>query len=234
MNSTFEFGWFSETTHLRLGCKIIRFWEDEWFGTVAFQHLYPDLFNVVLDKFVSVPNAWLWMEGVWRWDWAWGDALFGENRASLEDMQLILLIVSPISESSNSWAWSTDLKPDFSVKSAYAFALNHFFAPSVVYQAAICFKKLWLATIPSKVSIFIWRAFYDRLPTRHLLSRHGIISGDHNSSYVFCFLAEESSCHLFFHCTFAENVWRSISSWVGLFGFCMSLFFIISYQMVLT
>lgn len=75
--------------------------------------------------------------------------------------------------------WMPNRKGDFSVKSVYFFAksfyLNNTPPTSKPYINNKSFWKfIWSSSLPIWVSVSIWRAFRDRIPTRSNLSKKGI------------------------------------------------------------
>lgn len=77
-------------------------------------------------------------------------------------------------------------------------------------------KVLWVAKIPPKVKVFVWKLFQDRLPTRWQLALRGIISSprDKVCVCVFCFRHEESIDHVMVNYSAAMGVWQKIKSWL--------------------
>ncbi|XP_071738617.1 uncharacterized protein [Rutidosis leptorrhynchoides] len=70
----------------------------------------------------------------------------------------------------------------------------------------------WLAFLPGKVNIFLWRLIRDRLPHRLNLSSRGLAI--QSISCGFCNQGVESLDHLFFSCSYAREVWRAVFIWV--------------------
>lgn len=75
-----------------------------------------------------------------------------------------------------------------------------------------------LNTIPTKVGVFGWRFFLNRLPTRDVLIARGILSGAFVSYCPMCFVEDETSDHLFFGCRFAKSLWKGVNDWLGVEG----------------
>ncbi|KAK3193931.1 hypothetical protein Dsin_025241 [Dipteronia sinensis] len=73
--------------------------------------------------------------------------------------------------------WHFDKKGEFTVKSAYRFALN-------LHQGSVAsssigappwWKRLWYFQIPDKVRIFSWKAFKNILPSKFFLWKMGSV-----------------------------------------------------------
>lgn len=65
--------------------------------------------------------------------------------------------------------------------------------------------------IPSKINSCIWRAFFDRLPTRAKLVNRGVTLTPH--SCVICDSAPEDLKHCFFECQKVLPIWLKIWIW---------------------
>jgi len=64
--------------------------------------------------------------------------------------------------------------------------------------------------------LFVWRLFWDRLPTKDNLFRQGVL--DQNSlDCITGYGSAESAAHLFLHCNFFGSVWHFIYGWLGIY-----------------
>ena len=66
-------------------------------------------------------------------------------------------------------------------------------------------QVIWKVRTPHKVNLFVWKLMHDCLPTFLALKNRGIC---HHSTCPFCNEEEESSSHLFLHCTFTRACWH--------------------------
>jgi len=73
---------------------------------------------------------------------------------------------------------------------------------------------LWRKDIPLKVSVFAWRIFHNRLPTKENLFRRGIFQHDAQMCVTGCGLVE-SYVHLFLHFNVFGQVWQLVRHWFG-------------------
>jgi len=71
------------------------------------------------------------------------------------------------------------------------------------------FEYIWKSKAPLKVVAFVWKLLHDRIPTRCNLARHNCISPE-----ATCGSAEESTNHLFLHCSFTASVWVNVMRWL--------------------
>ena len=76
-------------------------------------------------------------------------------------------------------------------------------AISLPWAAAI-----WKSCIPPSHSFILWRIMHGKMPTDENLRRRGCIIV---SICSFCLGTDETSAHLFLHCSFATNLWL----WLG-------------------
>nr|KYP60907.1 hypothetical protein KK1_023327 [Cajanus cajan] len=75
----------------------------------------------------------------------------------------------------------------------------------------------FLNCVPSKASCFAWRLMLDRIPTKvNLAKRNLLLSSD--SGCVWSNQGLDTSCHIFFECSFAYQVWMLCLEWCGLFA----------------
>ena len=72
----------------------------------------------------------------------------------------------------------------------------------------------WRIKIPSKIAVFVWRLFRDRLPTRKNLQRRQVQITD--MSCPFCRSVEEETSHLFIHCIKIQPIWWETMSWMNI------------------
>ena len=74
--------------------------------------------------------------------------------------------------------------------------------------------ELWKLKIPSKIAVFAWRLFRDRLPTKKNLQRRQVQIMD--LSCPFCGCMEEEAAHLFLHCAKIHPIWWETMSWMNI------------------
>jgi len=71
---------------------------------------------------------------------------------------------------------------------------------------------MWLKAVPLKVSIFVWRLFLNRIPTRDKLFQRRVLAESDQSCVANCGLNEDIN-HLFLNCGF---LWRYPTAYCGL------------------
>ena len=67
------------------------------------------------------------------------------------------------------------------------------------------YVELWKLKIPSKIVVFVWRLFTNRLPRKKNLQRRQVQLMD--LSCPFCGCMEEETSHLFIHCLKIQPIW---------------------------
>lgn len=73
-------------------------------------------------------------------------------------------------------------------------------------------SKIWRCDVPTKATVLAWRALINKLPTRGVLARRGIVTTDHETCCVLCFT--ETINHLLCSCTISQGIWESIVRWM--------------------
>ena len=75
-------------------------------------------------------------------------------------------------------------------------------------------QQIWHKDIPLKVSIFVWRILENRLPTKDILCRCGVLL-DEDSPCVCGCGGVKSVHHLFLNCNIFGSLWYLFHDWVG-------------------
>nr|KYP51226.1 Putative ribonuclease H protein At1g65750 family [Cajanus cajan] len=114
-------------------------------------------------------------------------------------------------EAESGWNWS-DPSGLYSVKSGYYIIVNASISAEIPLH-----KFIWCRLVPSKVSCFAWRVMLDRIPTKVNLAKRNLLLSS-NSGCVWCNQGLDTSCHIFFECSFAYQVWMLCLEWCGLFA----------------
>jgi len=74
---------------------------------------------------------------------------------------------------------------------------------------------VWLKHVPLKVSVFVWRLFRNRLPTKDKLIRRMVLRQDDNNCVGGCGSPETAVHFILRHDTFG-SLWHLIYKWVGI------------------
>ncbi|GJS60496.1 RNA-directed DNA polymerase, eukaryota, reverse transcriptase zinc-binding domain protein [Tanacetum coccineum] len=184
-------------------CKIVvgngntfKFWHDKWYGGVCFKDKFHRCFNLELQKDISVA---LKLQSP---DLA--SSFRRRPRSGIEESQFLelqqLLSSVVLSSANDRWTWTLNGHGNFSVKSAREVIDKHVL---IISQS----PTRWSKVLPIKLTVFLWRMFLDKLPTRANLS---IRSLDIPCTLCpNCKVGVETSNHLFFR---VPNGFGSVSS----------------------
>ncbi|GKD98236.1 RNA-directed DNA polymerase, eukaryota, reverse transcriptase zinc-binding domain protein [Tanacetum coccineum] len=130
----------------------------------------------------------------------------GHTESKLHSLQSELAVVT-LSSSHDSWKWHIGNDGSFFVASTRTH-IDHYMLPSLTSTTT------WIACLPRKVNIFLWRFNLDRLPHRLNLSKHGIEIG-----FILCPICNnnmEPAEHIFFACEIAAQIWHMIRVWCNI------------------
>ncbi|XP_039042960.1 uncharacterized protein LOC120182004 [Hibiscus syriacus] len=75
------------------------------------------------------------------------------------------------------------------------------------------YRLIWFPAHVPKFSVVAWMVLLDRLPTKDILVRFGIVT---DNLYGLCGASQETRNHLFLECFYACEVWRAIMNSCGL------------------
>ncbi|GKC61171.1 RNA-directed DNA polymerase, eukaryota, reverse transcriptase zinc-binding domain protein, partial [Tanacetum coccineum] len=171
----------------------IRFWKDLWFGEEHLCTRYNRLFRLDLNEDCLLCERF--NEGSSNWQ-RLRPITSGRTESKLHSFQSELAVVT-LSSSYDSWKWNIRNDGSFSVASTQTH-IDHYMLPSLTSTTT------WIACLPRKVNIFLWRFNLDRLPHRLNLSKHGIKIGS-----IICPICNnnmESAEHIFFSCKMAAQI----------------------------
>ena len=202
-------GWFSESVVRRVGDgEATLFWHDRWCGDVALRERFSKLFDLALNKSITVKDMFLhgWGEGGggWQWRgrlWVWEEDLLAECRLLLSDVSL-----QPLSY--DVWQWLPDPSGGYSVRGVYVMLTSQE-NPQVLQNT----KLIWHKQIPLNVSIFAWRLLRDHLPTKSNLASRGVIDTEAYQCVSSCGQVEDAR-HLFLLCPCLGSLWPLVRSWM--------------------
>ncbi|XP_071707980.1 uncharacterized protein [Rutidosis leptorrhynchoides] len=172
-----------------------------WFGDMPICISHNRLFHLERERNALVANRCV--NGSFVCNWSRID-IGSQNtyvvQGLCEQMSNITLGVHP-----DCWRWTLNGDGWFYV----AFARNYIdrnLLPSSEFITE------WRNFLSGKVNIFIWRFIRDKVPNKLNLSRQGLKF--QSISCVMCNQGIDSSEHLFFHCSYAHDVWRTIFIWI--------------------
>ncbi|GJR90742.1 RNA-directed DNA polymerase, eukaryota, reverse transcriptase zinc-binding domain protein [Tanacetum coccineum] len=176
------------------------FWQDTWLGQVCLKEKFHRLYNLELQKDVSVSNKLN--------DSNLTLTFRRRPMAGIEESQLLeltqLLSSVILSSANDRWNWNLDGHGVFSVKSAREEIDSHLLVTSSS-------STRWSKVIPIKLNVFVWRMFLDKLPTRSNLSNRGL---DIPCTLCpICANVVETRNHLFFGCSMYIDLMQLLCRW---------------------
>jgi hypothetical protein len=210
--------WFNLVVERKVGNGLTTsFWNDRWVGEKCLRIKYPRLYSVSNQKEalvgeMGVPSGTRWE---WRFTWRrhlfmWEEELLLSLKEDLEEMVR--------SEEKDVWRWSLEDSGVFTVKSAHS-RLEELVLSDNRWREdeKKVFKLLWKNPAPSKVVALVWKTILDRIPTKVNLALPNVPTTDGSILCVHCARMEETSLHLYLHCTLASSVWWHLMSWLNNF-----------------
>jgi len=82
----------------------------------------------------------------------------------------------------------------------------------VEVESLVC--SVWLNLVPPKVEFFMWLTLLEKLNTKEMLCKKGVLSVN-QTSCTFCSSHTESLDHVLLNCPFSWRVWCSIVDDLG-------------------
>ncbi|XP_058734311.1 uncharacterized protein LOC131606012 [Vicia villosa] len=121
----------------------------------------------------------------------------------------------------DTFVWSAEACGVFTVSSCYNRFRKNLSGPPIDNITVVALSHLWKVNAPPKILLFGWRFIINKIATKDLLVKRGIILDGDDSRCVFCAKENESLRHLFAHCEVTNRVWRKVFDWVGV-DICLS------------
>lgn len=176
------------------------FWEDIWLGDMSFNHRFPRLYALELDKKISVATKVAQSGLITSFRRAPRSGLESSQLADLVDKVGKIYLV----DKNDRWYWDLEGSSDFSVAS-FKKLIDR------IRLAEVSSQTRWIKEVPIKVNVHAWKVKLDALPSRLNISRRGM---DVNTILCpICNCVVESSSHIFFACYVARDTFRKICRW---------------------
>lgn len=175
----------------------INIWNDNWIPNTHYHTLIPHVdcpYQVVAGLINHSTHYW--------------DVCILQSLFSQEVVESILCIPLSPRCSQDRATWKLERKGVFSTKTAYWVARDFVLGDILSSTShgdpyAALWKALWNAQVPGKVSICLWRACHNLLPTRERLLTKGYTGDLH---CLLCSHQLESAGHLFCDCPTARTI----------------------------
>ncbi|XP_062118257.1 uncharacterized protein LOC133831865 [Humulus lupulus] len=140
----------------------ICFWEDTWFGDCSLKSKFNDLFRVseaanflIKDMVVAEDRS---RSGGLGWDFRFRRNLFDREVPTLIEMLVLLKVVDLPAILEDKRIWKPDSSDVFSCKMTFHSLAYAHLGPEFSWA-----KRLWKSGVPSKVKVFGWLLFLDKL-----------------------------------------------------------------------
>ncbi|XP_058746904.1 uncharacterized protein LOC131619879 [Vicia villosa] len=158
-------------------------------------------------------------EDHWQWDFHVTAIILLDNPELMQEaMELMEILggICPTVGAVDSIKWWPSTEGCFTVKSCCSLMRVRHLEEEVEANKLAAIKWVWEAAVPSKIKVFGWRFFLNRLPSKDQLVRRNILHREEDKMCVMCSGEYEDLVHLSFLCPFAKNVWIMIGLWLDI------------------
>ncbi|GLT56346.1 hypothetical protein SLA2020_293910 [Shorea laevis] len=170
-----------------------------------------------MDKEGLIKNMGSWSGDDWVWDCRWRRSCTGRATSEEDYFRDLINGVKVRKDKADFWGWVHKSDGAYSVKDAYAFL-----TPMDCILDKRWLKVIWCKYVPSKMSIFGWRLFLNKLPTKENLYLRGVLV-EGAVGCEFCNEGVEQLQHVFCECKEVWLVWMKVLGWWGCRVFCQKI-----------
>jgi len=184
--------WFEGCVERRVGDgEDTLFWHDRWCGDASLRVCFTKLYDLALNKSITVKDMFLlgWGEGGEAWRWL--RRLCECEKELLKERRILLADVSLQPLSYDVWQWLPDSAGGYSVRGVYDMLTTQ-----DIQHDRQDVDLIWHKQVPLNVSIFVWRMLCDRLSTKSNLEARGVIDSEACMCVSRCGFVEDAH-HLF-------------------------------------
>ncbi|KAL5562617.1 hypothetical protein UlMin_032364 [Ulmus minor] len=133
-----------------------------------------------------------------------------------DEANTILSLPLPRRATPDSLIWHYHKSGCYTVRSGYWLALQHKSIPSSSTSSiTYWWKKFWRLRIPSKIRIFLWKAFHNWIPSSVNLVKHGVPS---QNRCLICNEANDTTLHALWGCNALDPlkvmIWFRRNKWI--------------------
>lgn len=191
--------WFNSklTREVRNGVNT-SFWDVAWRGEISFWEKYPRLFSLSTQKEAMVGDVGAINSMDTNWTFLWRRPLFvWENELLSELLEDLESFRGSIED--GIWWWRLEGNGVFSVKSMYKKLELLLAETTVSVEHRRVFTHIWKSPAPSKLVVFSWKLFHDRIPTKVNLRHRQVLPLDDSVNCVLCEGNPESASYFSFN-----------------------------------
>ncbi|KAE8682609.1 O-Glycosyl hydrolases family 17 protein [Hibiscus syriacus] len=174
------------------GAKI-DFWNDHWTANFSLKDTFARVFRLAKKQYGNLTEFGIWENGVWVWRIELRRNLFVWENSLWSNFLLVLnrAVSSHPTLDRLTWGGSNDGR--YTPKS---YCLK---VATVGKVEDSIWKTVWCKFVPPKISGFVWKAVYQRLPVTSELEKRGVRCND-NYNCSFCNTVPETINHVLCHC----------------------------------
>ncbi|XP_024636284.1 uncharacterized protein [Medicago truncatula] len=136
--------------------------------------------------------------------------LVWEEEESVKKCSILFLNTVLQENANDTWRWLLDTANGYTVSGAYSFITT---SGDLVDRSPV--DDVWHKQIPSKVSLFVWRLFRNRLPTKENLVHRRVIQPDNVACASRCGHPETAK-HLFLDYNIFGSLWYHVWLWLSI------------------
>ncbi|XP_058771314.1 uncharacterized protein LOC131644746 [Vicia villosa] len=158
-------------------------------------------------------------EDHWQWDsHVATNILLDSPELMQEAMELMEILggISPSEGVADSMKWWPNMEGCFTVKSCCSLMRARQLEEDVEANKLAAINWVLDSAVSSKIKVFGWRFFLNRLPSKDQLVRRNVLHREEDKMCVMCSGDYEDLAHLCFLCPFAKNMWNSIGTWLDI------------------
>ena len=163
--------------------------------------LFPDLYAISSQQNEAIASMG-WYEGwVWNWIFAWTRELTNDELRRADELQSLVTTHNPAQNKKDTLLWND--KRCYTVK-----AFQQYQSTGVMFDNLVC--KVWMNVAPPKVEFFMWLAILEKLNTKELLWKKGLLNEDQIRCTFYSDQAENLN-HVLMACSVSWNIWCTIA-----------------------
>jgi len=141
-------------------------------------------------------EAWKLRQRLWIWE-----------ELLVECRNLLLSVMLQV-DNDDVWRWIPDVTVGYTVSEAYRLLTVRPLPIECVLEAI-----LWRKEVPLKVTVFTWRLFQFRLPSKTNLYPRGVIPSEAQMCVAGCGF-QETENRLFLSCPLFGQMWQLVRNWL--------------------